>query len=88
MSNCPSFIVGVIYVSGPFVFITTRKRSLGQGNVCIRVCHSVYGGGAYPSIHLSRGVCITAWTWVGRSCGQGGVERTVWGWNRGCGQDV
>ena len=29
---------------------TARKRSLGQGNVFTHVCHSVHGGGVYPSI--------------------------------------
>ena len=33
----------------PFWIFTARKRSLGQGNVFTRVCHSVYRG---------EGVCV------------------------------
>ena len=32
-----------------FIFITARKRSLGQGNIFTPVCHSVHGGSA--SVH-------------------------------------
>ena len=35
------------------VIFTTRKRSLGQGNSFVPVCHSVHGGGGgwYPNMH-------------------------------------
>ena len=48
----------------PVCFITTRKRSLGQGNVFTGACHSFcprWGGGWLPSMHHSshdQGVCI------------------------------
>ena len=34
------------------VLITTRKRSLGQGNIYAPVCHSVHGGGGLPQCML------------------------------------
>ena len=34
------------------IFITSRKRSLGQGNIFVPVCHSVHGGGVV--------VCLSA----------------------------
>ena len=44
-----------------FIF-TTRKRSLGQGNIFTNICHSVPGwGGGFPTCitgHMTRGVCI------------------------------
>ena len=33
-----------------YLFITARKRSLGQGNIFTPVCHSVHGGGS-ASVH-------------------------------------
>ena len=44
--------------------ITTNKRSLGQYNVFKPVCHSVQGGGAYPSMQWGGGVCL----WVKGMC--------------------
>ena len=44
---------------------TARKRSLGQGNIFTRVCHSVHGGGAC----VGWGACMV----VGGMCGCGGA---------------
>ena len=35
-----------------FVIITARKRSLGQGNICAPVCHSVHRGKGLPRCML------------------------------------
>ena len=32
-------------------FITSRMRSMGQGNAFTRVCHSVRRGSAFPQCH-------------------------------------
>ena len=61
---------------GAIGVITTRKRSLGQGNIFTPVCHSVHGGGGYPSIHCrwypsmpcSKGVCYPS-----MPCSRGGA---------------
>ena len=37
------------------VFITTRKRSLGQGNIFTPVCHSVHRGGGVPGRYTPPG---------------------------------
>ena len=55
------------------VVITARKRSLEQGNVFTRVCHSVHGvsvqGGLCPGGSRSRGLCTGGWVSV-----QGGLS--------------
>ena len=38
-----------------FVFITGRKRSLGQGNIFAPVCHSVHTGGVPGQVHPRAG---------------------------------
>ena len=57
-----------------FIF-TTRKRSLGQGNIFISICHSVPGwGGGFPTCitgHMTRGVCIQEVCISGLVCFQG-----------------
>ena len=47
-------------------FITVRKRSLGQGNVFIRVCHSVHiaRGSAYRERRMGWGDPLTAEKWA------------------------
>ena len=43
-----------LYIGGvPFCvnIITARKRSLGQGNIFISVCHSVHRGGVPDQVH-------------------------------------
>ena len=43
-------------------FIAARKRSLGQGNIFTRVCHSVQGSGSVEGGGLclgGRGVSVT-----------------------------
>ena len=37
------------------LFITARKRSLGQGNIFTSVCHSVHGGDMHGTYAPSRG---------------------------------
>ena len=47
-------VAAVFYVAlyaNQGIIITARKRSLGQGNIFAPVCHSVQGGGWYPSMH-------------------------------------
>ena len=55
------------------LFITGRKRSLGQGDVSTHVCHSVQlgggGGGWTPSMHHrshDQGACIWRGGWLPR----------------------
>ena len=49
------------------VVITARKRSLGQGNIFTRVCHSVHRGEHAGSMHGCWGACVVAegcaWLW-------------------------
>ena len=59
------------------VFITARKRSLGQGNIFTPVCHSVHRGGS--GVRGCSGGC--AWLLWGGVCGcSGGMH--------GCSQGV
>ena len=61
----------------PAYFFTARKRSLGQGNIFTRMCHSVHRegvsgcGGVYMvaggGIHGGRGVCVVVGSM--RGCG-------------------
>ena len=63
------------------VFITARKRSLGQGNIFTPVCHSVHRGGA--CMVAPRGACMVA---LGRGvCGcLGGHAWLLLGGMHGC----
>ena len=61
------------------LFITARKRSLGQGNIFTPVCHSVHGGG---HAWLWEGACMVArghvWLLGGHAWLLGGHE-WLWG---------
>ena len=41
-------------LSEPFLALLPSATSLRQGNIFTSVCHSVYGGGVYPSMHWGR----------------------------------
>ena len=70
MESCVLFIIVILLITAaadPWFLFTARKRSLGQGNVCTSVCHSVHGGricirggsasrqGLYPGGCVSEG---------------------------------
>ena len=50
--------IALITIQSPHL-ITARKRSLVQGNVFIRMCHSVQGGSLYDVTS-----CLAAWSHV------------------------
>ena len=57
---------------------TSRKRSLGQGNIFTPVCHSVHRGGhAWPGGMHAWGHWVYmagGHAYLGSMCGQGGVH--------------
>ena len=67
MESCVLFIIVILLITAaadPWFLFTARKRSLGQGNVCTSVCHSVHGG---VDLHPGR-VCIQAGSVSRRVC--------------------
>ena len=66
----------------PAYFFTARKRSLGQGNIFARMCHSVHREGVSGcwgvymvagGMHGGRGVCVVVGSM--RGCGGMGMCR-------------